>query len=356
MKWLKAHEGRQGPLPSLFWADGKDQPAIIAEQIEALLSEGFSYGDMAVLCRTRNQAKVVSEHLLSASIPVEADFNRFFEIREIKTVVAWCQVVGGGKYEEAALYRLVREAAGEEETFDLFSRFSRKHTTPRMELLNSLNGALPESVRHVLDLARELKALSKKKSAGELIWEICERTALLRPLVRRHSYDDQVALINVGKLMKRAQEFSKSENERGLRRFNVYLESMMSAGNWQAEFPPPAPGNNAVRQQTIHAVKGGEFPVVFVPFNRSGSFPLNFRGGSMVAAPPADWMRYAGNSNITDRDHHLQEERRLMYVAVTRAQERLFLLAPVKATSPFIKELDKSLVKEIDGREAAATV
>ena len=76
----------------------------------------------------------------------------------------------------------------------------------------------------------------------------------------------------------------------------------------------------------------------------------------MVAAPPADWMRYAGNSNITDRDHHLQEERRLMYVAVTRAQERLFLLAPVKATSPFIKELDKSLVKEIDGREAAATV
>ncbi len=356
VKWLKAHEGRQGPLPSLFWADGKDQPAIIAEQIEALLSEGFSYGDMAVLCRTRNQTKVVSEHLLSASIPVEADFNRFFEIREIKTVVAWCQVVGGGKYEEAALYRLVREAAGEEETFDLFSRFSRKHTTPRMELLNSLNGALPESVRHVLDLARELKALSKKKSAGELIWEICERTALLRPLVRRHSYDDQVALINVGNLMKRAQEFSKSENERGLRRFNVYLESMMSAGNWQAEFPPPAPGNNAVRQQTIHAVKGGEFPVVFVPFNRSGSFPLNFRGGSMVAAPPADWMRYAGNSNITDRDHHLQEERRLMYVAVTRAQERLFLLAPVKATSPFIKELDKSLVKEIDGREAAATV
>ena len=154
--------------------------------------------------------------------------------------------------------------------------------------------------------------------------------------------------MNIGKLMKRATQFSKSKEERGLKRFNVYLDSIMSTDNWPAEFPPSTAGDNAVRLQTIHAVKGGEFPVVFIPFNRSGSFPLSFRGGSMISTPPANWMRYARNSNITDHDHHLQEERRLIYVAVTRAQERLFLLAPIKATSPFIKDLDKSLVKEID--------
>ncbi len=355
LKSLVAHDGRKGPLPSLFWADGKDQPAIIAKQIQELLSEGYSFGDMTVLCRTRNHAKKVSNHLLSANIPVEADFRRFFEISEIRTIVAWCQVVGGGKHEEAALYRLVRKAAGEKATFELFSRFSRKETTPRIQLFLSLNGELPKSVQTVLDLTEILKTLSKKKNAGEMIWEICERTALLKPLVRRYSYDDQVALMNIGKMMKRASEFSKSEGNRGLKRFNVYLDSMMSGGNWPTEFPPSMSGNNAVRLQTIHAVKGGEFPIVFVPFNRSGSFPLPFRRGNMISAPPAEWTHYAKNSNIAERDHHLQEERRLMYVAVTRAQERLFLFAPVKAVSPFIKELDKSLVKEIDCKKVAIT-
>ncbi len=355
LKSLVAHNYRQGPLPSLFWADGKDQPAIIAKQIQKLLSEGYSFGNMAVLCRTRNHAKTVSKHLLSANIPVEADFRGFFEISEIRTIVAWCQVVGGGKHQESALYRLVQTAAGEKAAFELFSRFNWKEATPRRELFQSLNGELPKSIQTVLDLAEELKSLSKKKNAGEMIWEICESTDLLRPLVKSYSYEDQVALMNIGKFMRRAAEFSKSENDRRLKRFNVYLDSIMSAGNWPAEFPPSTSGNNAVRLQTIHAVKGGEFPVVFIPFNRSGSFPLPFRGGSMISAPPAEWMRYARNSNITERGHHLQEERRLMNVAVTRAQERLFLFAPIKATSPFIKELDKSLVKEIGRQKVEVT-
>ncbi|MEE2876924.1 MAG: ATP-dependent helicase [Candidatus Neomarinimicrobiota bacterium] len=348
VKLLKAYVERQGPLPTLFWAERKDQPAIIVEQIKKLLSEGFAFSDMAVLCRTRNQAEELSKTLLSANIHVEAEFRRFFEIKEIRTLVAWCQVVGGGKHAEVALYRLIRDASGEEQTYDIFSRFKRKDTTPKMELLQSLNGALPESVRNLLDLAKKLKALTKKRNAGEMIWEICEQTGLLRPLVKRHSYDDQIALINVGNLIKQAQEFHKDENERGLRRFNVYLDSMMTAGNWQAEVPPSTPGNSAVRLQTIHAAKGGEFPVVFIPFNRSGSFPLSFRKSKMVDRPLDEWMRYAKDSHLTDRDHHLQEERRLIYVAITRAKERLFLLAPKKAASPFIKELDKTLVKEFD--------
>ena len=71
-----------------------------------------------------------------------------------------------------------------------------------------------------------------------------------------------------------------------------------------------------------------------------------------MSRPPDEWIQYAKHSILSDRDHHLQEERRLMYVAVTRAQKKLFLLAPSKATSVFVKELDKSLVHEID-RESA---
>jgi len=351
-KLLKAEGERKGPRPTLIWTTKIEQPIIIIDQIYELLSEGFSFEDIAVLSRTRNQAKSLADSFLGANIPTQADFRHFFEIPEIKTLVAWCQVVGEGKHKETALYRLVREASNNETAYELFSRFDTRDLTPRIQLLPSLNGTLPPEARALFTQVEELKKLSKKKNAGEMLWEICERTALLRPLAKRYHYEDQLALINIGNLLKKAQEFSRDrENERGLHRFNLYLESMMTASNRPAHLPSPV-NSNAVTVQTIHGVKGGEFPVVFVPFNRSGSFPLSFRREAMVSRPPDEWIQYAKHSTLSDRDHHLQEERRLMYVAVTRAQEKLFLLAPSKATSLFVKKLDKSLVHEINSEIA----
>tara|TARA_B100000214_G_scaffold272453_1_gene202677 strand:- start:1163 stop:2410 length:1248 start_codon:yes stop_codon:yes gene_type:complete len=94
-------------------------------------------------------------------------------------------------------------------------------------------------------------------------------------------------------------------------------------------------------------VKGAEFPVVFIPFNRSASFPLSFRSEKYINKPPMQWLPYKYNSNLSQKEHHLQEERRLFYVAVTRAKDMLYLLAPKKATSPFIKELSNELIHDI---------
>ena len=347
-KFLESEGGRKGPRPTLIWATKMEQPTIIIELIFDLLTKEFSFEDIAVLCRTRNQAKSLADSFLGANIPTQADFRQFFDIPSIKTLVAWCQVVGEGKHKETALYRLLREASNDKTAYELFSRFDIRDSTPRIQLLNSLNGSLPPEAKALFKQVEELQQLSKKKNAGEMLWEICERTSLLRPLVKRHHYEDQIALINTGNLLKKAQEFSRNrENKRGLHSFNLYLESMMTAGNWRAHLPS-SENSNAVTVQTIHGVKGREFPVVFVPFNRSGSFPLAFRREALVSRPPDEWVQYVKHSILSDRDHHLQEERRLMYVAVTRAQERLFLLAPSKATSVFVKELDKSLVHEID--------
>ena len=244
------------------------------------------FEDIAVLCRTRNQAKSLADSFLGANIPTQADFRHFFEIPEIKTLVAWCQVVGEGKHKETALYRLLRKASNDETAYELFSRFDTRDLTPRIQLLHSLNGTFPQEARALFKQVEELQKLSKKKNAGEMLWEICERTALLRPLAKRHNYEDQLALINIGNLLNKAQEFSRDrENERGLHRFNLYLESMMTAGNRPAHLPPSV-NSNAVTVQTIHGAKGGEFPVVFVPFNRSGSFSSLFQAGS-TGDPPA---------------------------------------------------------------------
>lgn len=347
LKTLIARDKSEGCLPTLFWAKNKDHSTIIINQIKKLKREGYQYEEIAILCRTKNQARGLSECLLEANISNNGDFRKFFEIPIIKMLVAWCQVVGDGKYQEVALYRIIRETAGEKKAFDLFNGFSHHSKKPRLDLLQSISGDLPLSVKEILDLIEKFKKLSQKY-ADELVWEISTKTSLLRPLVKRYNYDDQVGIVNIGHLIKLAKEFSRDEKKRGLKRFNKYLELMMNAGDWPAELPTLALGTNAVHIQTIHAAKGSEFPVVFIPFNRSGSFPLAFRPNGSINCLPDEWLSYAGYSNLTDRDHHIQEERRLMYVSVTRAKERLFLLAPSKATSPFVKDLDKKLVKEFN--------
>jgi len=355
VKRLQAAGDRRGPLPRLIWAENREHAGIILRKIRNLTEEGHDYSQMAVLCRTRNQAKGVASVLSSNGIPVISQFLRFFEIPTIKTLVAWCQVAGGGNLQEAALYRLIREETDQATAFDIFSRFDPRDRSPRRQLINSVNGKLPTQAENILQRIDTLERLAVKKSAGEMVWEICKQTKLLLPLAKRHEYDDQVALINMGSLMRRAQDFSSGRpNERGLRGFNLYLETMLTAGNWAAEQPPADGSVNAVTVQTVHGAKGAEFPVVFIPFNRSQSFPLSYRTELFISRPPDAWLRYADHTGLTAKDHHLQEERRLLYVAVTRAQERLYLLAPEKATSPFIKSLDKSIVKEIQMQKGTA--
>ena len=97
-------------------------------------------------------------------------------------------------------------------------------------------------------------------------------------------------------------------------------------------------------------MKGAEFPIVFLPFHRSASFPLNFRSEKLISKPPPEWLPY-GNLTTNQKELHIQEERRLFYVAVTRAQDQLYLLAPKKATSLFIKELPDELMNDLSAKD-----
>ncbi|SVB80927.1 uncharacterized protein METZ01_LOCUS233781, partial [marine metagenome] len=187
----------------------------------------------------------------------------------------------------------------------------------------------------------------QKKSSGEIIWDICVKTGLLRPLIERYDYFDQLSLINVGNFIKKAQQFSSRDKEnRGLREFNLYLETLMEIGGISVKYPEDNRKPDTITISTIHGVKGGEFSIVFIPFNRSASFPTNFKKDPVISKPPDEWMQYTSHTNLSPKEHHYEEERRLFYVAVTRAKKHLILLAPKKATSMFIKELDKSLIEE----------
>ena len=356
-KSLQSFEGNSDLKPTLFYGDKDSQNQFVINRINSLTEEGRLFHDIAILCRTHGQAANLTTYLQSYGIPVQARFPRFFDIPSVKDLNSWCQVVGGGKYKDIGFYRLLSKFCSEQDVIDFFTQFDRKNSSSRLEyaLMNYKSTNINE-MKSLCESILSLRKHPKNQSAEEVINSILEHTGALKKYNKRYTFEDQVALINSGNFIQKAQEFSRRNlGENRLRNFNTFIEALMVSGKISASFPENRQSFNAVTVQTVHAVKGGEFPVVLIPYNRSASFPLNYRSDKMVNRPPDDWLDYYKNTKLSPKEHHKEEERRLFYVAVTRAQQQLFLLAPKQATSPFIKELKPELMEIIDMNELIQT-
>ncbi len=356
-KSLQSFEGMVDQKPTLFYCEKAGQNQAMVREINTITDRGRSFNEIAILCRTHGQATELTSFLQSYGIPVQSRFPRFFDISSVKDLNAWCQVIGGGKYQDISFYRLLTQSCSNQDVIEFFNQFDRKDPASRLEyaLVHFSDHSL-KSFRDLCTTIIELRTHPKPQSAEEVINSILEKTALLRPYNEQYTFDDQVTLMNGGLFIQKAQEFSRrNPGENSLRNFNVFMEALMASGKIRAFFSEGISAFNAVTVQTIHGVKGGEFPIVFIPYNRSASFPLNYRSEKKINHPPDEWLDYIKDTDLTPKEHHKEEERRLFYVAITRAQEQLYLLAPRRATSPFIKELPESLMEIIDMDESNHT-
>ena len=346
---LYAKNGIHGIKPKIFWGEKTEQLEYLANEISDLIQNGNDFHSIAVLCRTHGQVATVAESLLKSGIPVQARIPSYFSIPALLDLNAWCQVVAGGKYQDNALFRLIKKNVNEETAHLIFNMWQRRNETPRLQLIKEDDSILAEfpAIVTLIDQIVEFQHVRQKRSAGEMVWDICEKTQLLRKHSNRYSLDDRLAMLNVGDFLKRAQNFShRNPKNHGLAAFNLYIEAIMVSGGLQTIVPDEYKKLNGIRVSTVHSVKGGEFPIVFLPFQRSGSFPLNFRSNVMISRPPDEWLAYEQSATNTPKDHHYEEERRLFYVAVTRAQKILYILAPPKATSKLIKELPEHIMEK----------
>ena len=247
------------------------------------------------------------------------------------------------------MYRIIYNALGKRIAYEIFSKFKRNDPNIRHDLIRN-----DKSIRHkypkidtIISTIIKLQDAAKKKSTGEMTWMIAELLNKLKPHADNYTMDDQYQILNVGNFLKRSQDFTRRNRKNdNLRSFNKYLEAIMRSGGLPGLKPHSYREQDGVIVNTVHGVKGAEFPIVFIPFLRSASFPLNFRSIKRVNKPPDDWLNYAQNTDLTPKELHHCEERRLFYVALTRAKQKLYLLVPKKATSPFIKELPDTLMED----------
>lgn len=348
-KNLEAEQSYENIKPIRFWGEKEDQLNFLVKEIKYLKEDSISLNNIAVLCRTHNQCSIIADVLQKSGISTQPRFSSFFQIKEIRDIISWSQVVANGLYKETGFYRIIEQNCGYMTANKIYNYCNKKKPTSYSNLIEN-DKLLLNKYPKLLEIVSLVKALRRslaKRSASEVIWEIVTRINLLTEKSKKYTLDDHFVLLNVGNLLKRSQDFTKrNQIKSSLSSFNIYIESIMNTGGLPSILPTNLKKRNGVIVNTIHGVKGGEFPIVFLPFLRSASFPLNFRKEKVISKPPDQWLKYSQSTDLTSKEHHMQEERRLFYVAITRAKEKLYLLVPKKATSKLVKELPDHLLED----------
>ena len=286
-----------GEKPTLYNAyDERDEALYVAKTISSLKSEGYDYDDMAVLMRMNSLSRSVEEALLSYNIPhrIFGGF-KFYERAEIKNIIAYLRLFVNPK-DDISFARIInfpKRGIGDgtlAKLGELNKNCSLLENCIGEEIKTS---ALYKKFQPFAEAFNNVK-LKSQKPLSSFVEEVLNEFNV-RDSYNQNIEEDVDKIMNIDQFVASVKEFEALNPDAGL---NEFLENItLSSENDEIG------QGGAVTIATVHAVKGLEFKVVFVIGLEEGIFPIKRA------------------TSITD----IEEERRLMYVALTRAEERLFL-------------------------------
>ncbi len=333
-------ETKEGELVTLCPAEDEEAEArFVAETIQEEMKKGRRANEFAVLYRTNAQSRMVEEMFLRHSISYRIVGGlKFYQRKEIKDVIAYVRLFQNPK-DVLALERIVNEPKRGigRATLDRWIQFARAQDMSVMDAAYALSSEQSDLRDGKIKTIKLFADIFLKIRAALQVRMDLKLTELLDLLTKESGYFDSLAdgtsegevrQENVRELLSVAQKFSDMGLEQALERFleEVALSSDTDDINRESE---------AVHVMTIHSAKGLEFPVVFILGLEEGIFPH-----SRSALSPTE----------------MEEERRLMYVGLTRAKERIYLLhteqrtifgsTQVNPPSRFISEIPNHLIEE----------
>src|SRR6187200_1757699 len=353
-KRLWTAEG-DGELIVGYVADNEhDEARFVAEEIDALADKGeITYNDVAVFYRTNNSSRALEEVFIRAGIPYKVVGGvRFYERREIRDIVAYLRVLDnpGDSVSMRRILNTPRRGIGDraeacvavyaENTGGSFNDALQAAAEGKVPMLNTRS---EKCIAGFVELMDELRG-KLGDELGELVEAVLDRTGYRAELEASSDPQDLARLDNLNELVSVAHEFSTDlANARALAEEEAQDEDIPDTGVL-AQFLErvslvadadelPEHGAGVVTMMTLHTAKGLEFPVVFVTGWEDGQFPH---------------MRALGDPT------ELSEERRLAYVGITRARQRLYLTRAVMRSawgqpiqnpeSRFLQEIPSDLV------------
>ncbi len=350
-KQLRAERVSAAPAPVRLevFASGSEEADWIAADIARRVEAGASPRDHAVLVRANGHADPILRALNMAGIPWRfSGTSGLYARPEVRTLLAFLRVVADLD-SSVDLYALAASevyALGGEDLTAIVNMARRRNRSvwAVLDELERQPGILrvgPETRATVHKLVVDLRGyadVAHERPAGELLYRFLRGTGLLARLVAADTPSAEEALQNIARFFEivRAQSALLADDRAVF--VAPHLATLIEAGDdpATAELDPDA---DAVAVLTVHKAKGLEFPVVFLPGMVAGRFPLNGRGETLPL--PAG----LGRGQPASPEAALAEERRLCYVAMTRARDELILChaadyggARARRVSPFVLE------------------
>jgi len=305
-----------------------------------------AYKDFAVLARANNHLEPFVAAFKRYQIPYQLVGNRgLFDQEEIKDLLFFLRVVIDLE-DTPSLFQLLHADVFEVEPEQLLNMLQQARKE-RKSLWKIVESASP-SHKGLLLLVEQVKAARQravKESTSPILYEFIQKTGYLKALIKEESLENQLKINNLNLFFNHLKRFEAEQENNLLVDFVEYVSLMIEAGENPAQ--AEIEDIDTVRLLTVHSAKGLEFPIVFVVNLVADRFPSRRR------RDPIEIPEEIIKQTLPKGDYHLQEERRLFYVAVTRAKDRLYLLAGQdyggarkKKPSGLIKELGIELKGE----------
>ncbi|WP_367784184.1 DNA helicase PcrA [Streptococcus pluranimalium] len=291
----------------------QDEAVFVASTISNMAREmGKNFKDFAVLYRTNAQSRTIEEALLKSNIPYTmVGGTKFYSRKEIRDVISYLNVIANTA-DNISYERIVNEpkrgvGPGTLEKIRTFANTQNMSLLDASEqiMLSGVKGKAAQAVWDLANLLLNLRANLDKYSITELVEAVLEKSGYLEALQLQNTLESQARIENIEEFLSVTKNFDETnedgpEDESGIDKLGRFLNDLALIVDTDDGKEEAA----EVTLMTLHAAKGLEFPVVFLIGMEEGVFPL-----SRAAEDPDE----------------LEEERRLAYVGITRAEEVLFM-------------------------------
>ncbi len=300
-------EGPQGEKISFYRAfDERDEASYITGEIRRLAkAEKRPFADFALLYRTNAQSRVFEEAFMNLGLPYKVVGTlRFYERREIKDLLAYLRVIYDPD-DSVSLRRIInvpRRGIGTAtmtrlEEFAQAQGVSLFTALQRADEIEGVNSRFAGVLAGLAVLLQSFMAMALELPVTELVEKVLRNTGYQKELEDEHTPEADARLENLREFLSVAQEFANKSEDKSLGAFLEQVALVADVDTYDDEA-------DAVTLMTLHSAKGLEFPVVFLAGMEEGLFP---------------------HSRAAWESDELEEERRLCYVGITRARERLYL-------------------------------
>ncbi|TKB56113.1 DNA helicase II [Ferrimonas aestuarii] len=302
-------DGSDGELIAVFQAFNElEEARFIVSRVKQHLEQGGALSDCAILYRSNAQSRVLEEALLHQQVAYRIYGGlRFFERQEIKDTLAYMRLVAN-RSDDAAFERVVNTPARGigDRTLDIIRTAARQHGLSMwrscQQLLNekALSGRAANAVRGFMDLIGDIDDEIAEFSLKLATDKVIQLSGLKSMYEQEKGEKGEARVENLQELVTAAGTFEKPEEAEDMSDLNAFLaHAALEAGDNQA-----SDSEDAVQMMTLHSAKGLEFPLVFMCGVEEGMFP---------------------SQKAVEEGDRLEEERRLCYVGMTRAMQKLFI-------------------------------